>query len=758
MDEMKNKIKNCCLEKEAAPCVSSCPFHLDVREFIPRVERKAYNLAYRLYANSVAFPRIVAEICDEKCKHVCPRNEIDGAIELRQLEKAVVSYADRTDPSSFNLPKKGKKVALIGAGISSLACALRLLNKKYDVTIYEKGDKIGGHLWGKLSPDIFMKDIEEQFSKEEYKLILNREIKDIEEIKNKYDAIYVATGENGNTFGLVEDISEINNLKAVDKGIYMGGSILGVSSVEAIAHGLKAATLIEGYIKTENTKDPQKDIPTKIKLNLKDVVPTDPIIPPVEGIYSKEEATQEASRCLRCRCDNCMQSCEMMQYFQKFPKRIEEEVHITIHPGTLDGNGTVATRLISTCNQCGLCGEVCPEDIDVGLFMRESHRAMREKNAMPWAFHEFWLNDMEFSRSDKASFFYVPETENRCRHIFFPGCQMGASDPEYITKSYKLLKEYLPDTALLVDCCGAPALWSGDVDIFNEICKDVTDKWTKLGKPIFIFGCPTCRELINEHIPQIKGKMISDIFYELGVKAKSTKNMEISVFDPCSARKFLDTHQNVRNILTGAGFVLRPLEYEREKSKCCSWGGQISIANPPYTRWLIEKRTSENTYPYLVYCTNCRDVFAEAGKPVLHILDIILGIGNWNKRPPTYSKRRRNRELLKEVLMEELLGKKTTKEKRPGLLMSKEIEDKLHKEKILEDDILDVIDFCERTGRKLIIEQTGHIIGYSEIGHMTCWVEYTAENGAYKIHNAYSHRMKIELEEVWHGRKQEIDM
>ena len=158
MDEMKNKIRNCCLEKEAAPCVSSCPFHLDIREFIPRVERKAFNLAYRLYANSVAFPRIVAEICDERCKNVCPRREIGGAINLRMLEKAAVTYADRTAPSSFNLPPKGKKVAVIGAGISSLACALRLANKKYDVTVYEKEDKIGGHLWKLISPDIFMKE------------------------------------------------------------------------------------------------------------------------------------------------------------------------------------------------------------------------------------------------------------------------------------------------------------------------------------------------------------------------------------------------------------------------------------------------------------------------------------------------------------------------------------------------------------------------------------------------------------------------
>ena len=36
------------------------------------------------------------------------------------------------------------KIAIIGSGISGLTCAY-MLNKKHDITIFEKNDYIGGH-------------------------------------------------------------------------------------------------------------------------------------------------------------------------------------------------------------------------------------------------------------------------------------------------------------------------------------------------------------------------------------------------------------------------------------------------------------------------------------------------------------------------------------------------------------------------------------------------------------------------------------
>lgn len=754
MEDIKNRIKKECLEKEPPSCVAACPFGLDVREFISRMQRGSYNLAYRLYANSVGFPRIVSSLCDSACSEKCPRKDIDSSVNLRLLEEACVKYAVSKKPNSYNMPSKNKKAAIIGAGLSGLACALRLCNKKYDVTIFEKNYRIGGSILEQADAEIFLKDIEEQFVYEEYNLYLNTNITDIEKIAGEFDAVYIASGKNGSDFGLRFD-GNMSVAPAELKSVFAGGGLLGHNLPRSIACGLQAAVVIENYIKTGNMKGKELQSDTKIKLDLSKVVKKDAVIPLDGFSYTKEEAQNEANRCLKCRCEACYIACDMMSYFEKFPKLIEGDVHITIHPGTLDGNGTVATRLISTCNQCGLCSQVCPINIDMGMFMRQSHNAMRAKNAMPWAFHEFWLRDMEFANNDRAAFFYRPDENVKSPMVFFPGCQIGASNPDYVLKPYDFILEKLPNTALMLECCGAPAVWAGDEPLQKEVFDLITEKWSLMGEPEFIFACPSCMDMFSQYMPMIKGRMLCDVLYELGIiPAENVDGIKASVFDPCAARKYQASQQTVRNIAKQAGYSLIPLDFEGKTAKCCSWGGQISIANPPYTELIVHKRITAGEFPYIVYCTNCRDIFAEAGKPVKHILDVLFTQEGWDRRPPLFSERRSNREYLKKELAKKFLNIKAEGDCAVNIKMSSDMKLKLHKNKILEEDVRSVIEFCETSGRKIFDNTAGHFIGYTEIGHMTCWVEYTKEDNGYYLHNAYSHRMKIELEEVWNGRKQ----
>jgi len=165
MEKFKEKIKTC-LQNEPAFCTAACPFHLDIHDFMPKMQRGGFNAAYRTYLNTVGFPGIVSELCHEPCKNVCPRRLKDEAIAMKHLEKAAIKYARDLNPNSYNLAPKNKKIAIIGAGISGLGCALRLASKKYNVTVFERTDRIGGHLWDVLPPEVFLADIERQFMHE----------------------------------------------------------------------------------------------------------------------------------------------------------------------------------------------------------------------------------------------------------------------------------------------------------------------------------------------------------------------------------------------------------------------------------------------------------------------------------------------------------------------------------------------------------------------------------------------------------------
>lgn len=742
-EKFQDKIKTC-MQNEPPFCTAACPFHLDIKEFIPKIQRGGFNSAYKTYLNSVGFPAIVSELCNEPCKDVCTRKTTDDSVNMKLLEKSCINYARNLDPNSYNIPKKNKRVAIIGAGISGLGCALRLSSKKYDVTVFEKSGRIGGSLWNLMDPDVFLEDIKRQFMHEEYNLCLNTEITDIDSLD--FDAVYVATGKNGNNFGLKRSYD--GAYASSEKGVFLGGELCGGNTIEALADGLDVTRAIERYIKTGNMNEEELSRKTKIKINTDLITPIEPVIVPDNGVYAKDDAVEEAKRCILCSCDACIRNCDLMKYYQKFPKRIGEEVHITIHPGTLDGNGTVATRLISTCNQCGLCKEVCPVNIDTGEFLLQSHYAMRKKGAMPWAFHDFWLKDMEFTNGEKAFLCKIPKGYNQSKYVYFPGCQLGASDPEYVVESYRYLLKHNTDTALLLHCCGAPADWAGDEDVHENAVQNIRSNWIKIGKPTLIFSCATCKQMFDKYMPEIKGVFIYELMSEWGIDiAKIAEDEVVSVFDPCTSRHEPRLQQSIRSLAEQAEFTLEPLPYEGQYAKCCSWGGQVSIANPSYTREVVKSRIRGGDKAYVAYCANCRDIFAKAGKPVYHIFDILFNLNDSGRLPPTFTQRRKNRVLLKKELLKEFWDQEEANMKQEynkiNLYMSADLKQKLSNEMILEDDIESVIEHCEDTGKKILDPKSGHFIGHMKVDNMTFWVEYAPKDDGFELFKAYGHRMSI---------------
>ena len=751
IDERRNQIKTC-LQNEPPFCTAVCPFGLDVCGFMEKMQQGRYNAAFRAYSNAVGFPGIVAHLCDEPCKKVCIRGKkrgikrggfqksrsetvaasegmlfdgalsedkflqaqsvTDGPIAMRLLERAAMDYATRKNPNSYNMPQKKKRIAIIGAGISGLSCALRLCSKKYDVTLYEQSDRIGGHLWDVLPPKLFLNEIEHQFMHESYTLCLNRTISKftertetsefqsahksnfaplsgstepaeenqwcIEGLKSKFDAVYIATGKGGDDFGLERD--EKGAFATTEPGIFMGGQVTGnhCSSCQAMADGLQAVHAIERYIKVGSMNAPYSSRGTRLRMDPDPIEVVFPVLPADGERYTKDEALQEAGRCLKCACDACMRHCDLMYHSKKFPRQIADDVEATIHPGTLAGDGTIATRFISTCTHCGLCETVCPQGIDMGEFLLQSHHIMAKKGAMPWAFHDFWLRDMAFSNGDEAKLILTPKEDkngfiNRLdttkheekqrrrgdhhdldlqpnpRYLFFPGCQLGATDPGYVTESYVYLLARYSDTALMLHCCGAPAEWAGEKSLHGEVIATIQDTWISLGKPTFIFACSTCKKMFKRYLPEVEGRFLYSLLLEWGVSINGNRNQNenddeveningtmdhhdgesgqvVSVFDPCSSRNELELQHAVRQLTKQLGFILEPLPMEGALAQCCSFGGHIAVANPEFTHEVILSRIRQNDRPFVTYCINCRTVFASAGKPVFHILDLLFGI------------------------------------------------------------------------------------------------------------------------------------
>jgi len=184
-------------------CQWACPAHTNVPEYIRMIAQSRFDDAYVLNRESNVFPGILGRTCDRPCEPACRRGRVDGKpVAICRLKRVA---ADQKGDITARLPripveKNGKKVALIGAGPSSLTVANDLMPLGYHATIFEKGPRPGGLM--RVNIPAFR--LPEEVLDEEIGYIVNMgvtmkydspvtSLKQLEDSK-EFDAIFVGTG------------------------------------------------------------------------------------------------------------------------------------------------------------------------------------------------------------------------------------------------------------------------------------------------------------------------------------------------------------------------------------------------------------------------------------------------------------------------------------------------------------------------------------------------------------------------------------
>ncbi|MDD3168901.1 MAG: heterodisulfide reductase-related iron-sulfur binding cluster [Eubacteriales bacterium] len=634
-----------CFNGEPASCSFACPFHLDIRSFLEKAGKGRWTAAYKELRNAVVFPVIVSMLCEQPCRERCQRTLIgDEAIALQELEKAVIKHVKTRKPDAYFIPPKAQSLAVVGAGPAGLSCALNLAQKKYSVTVFDQEESWGGSLREHPCFDRFDEDIALQFSAVDVTFQLNTEITKLEEL-NGFHAIYLATGRGGDSFGLLNswepDLQTTSNPR-----VFLGGELCGVSLMEGIAQGPKLSKTLEVFLQTGKASGTSGGYDKRDcghYLSHDDAVPVPMVIPSSEDGYTEEEAKQEAARCFLCDCEICITSCEMLKRFRKKPHRMAVEVFTDSQAATLSSRSI--TRETYSCNICGYCKSICPEDVDMGALLQFSRTARMNGGIHPPALHDFWLREMDFA-STEGFFASAPKGEETCEYAFFPGCQLGASNPEYVSKSYEFLyRNY--NAGLILDCCGAPAYWAGDEARMDLHKEKLYKSWTDMGKPTLIFACATCESVFHRFLPEIKRISLYELLAAADEITPVSPFPAASVFDPCAAREDHGMEQSVRRLAQKAGIALRELP---EKNRCCGYGGHMRIANPALYDEISRNRAEAGTQPYIAYCVNCREVFALQQKACVHILDMAFGLEAAAKVPSLQEKRDNSLKVKKDLM------------------------------------------------------------------------------------------------------------
>lgn len=139
-----------CLNCKHKPCISGCPVHVRIPEFIAEVAKGNFLEAYQVITDTNALPAICGRVCpqESQCESKCVRAVKGEAVAIGRLERFVADWymQNHGDDMPQKPTSNGKKVAVIGSGPSGLACAGDLAKLGYDVTIFEAFHTAGGVL------------------------------------------------------------------------------------------------------------------------------------------------------------------------------------------------------------------------------------------------------------------------------------------------------------------------------------------------------------------------------------------------------------------------------------------------------------------------------------------------------------------------------------------------------------------------------------------------------------------------------------
>lgn len=125
------------------PCNHICPAGNNVQGFLNALARQETDEALEILLRTTPFPSICGRACPAPCMEACNRIELDGAVNVRQMER----YAgDHGQVAPEALAVRDERIAIIGSGPAGLTAAYHLARFGYRVKVFESGPDIGGLL------------------------------------------------------------------------------------------------------------------------------------------------------------------------------------------------------------------------------------------------------------------------------------------------------------------------------------------------------------------------------------------------------------------------------------------------------------------------------------------------------------------------------------------------------------------------------------------------------------------------------------
>ncbi|MEW6659665.1 MAG: FAD-dependent oxidoreductase [Thermodesulfobacteriota bacterium] len=465
--------------------------------------------------------------------------------------------------------------------------------------------------------------------------------------------------------GLAFDTATIHRLEADSltlqtkiPGVFAGGDLVTGprTAVEAMAAGRRGALAIHAYLQKEplpGDLPPLNSRSTGLVVDIGGAPPlareTRPGLPvserlahptvEVEQGFSPDAAQAEAARCLTCVCSRCVQNCTFLQhYVHDFPFTEKGMVRL------LQSRGEAEPLIPYSCHYCGLCQAVCPRDLHAGLACLDYRRRLVARGQGPLPGHKGVRDYVKWGTHPLFTLTRPDPATGKAKQVFFPGCSLPGYFPHLVKAAYGYLRERLPHTGIMLNCCGAPSLMLGEEEVQEQVAARVAGEFEKLGAQEIIGACLHCLNTLNAYQPQIKTRSLYEVMLEHGLPeiAPGAAAAVLHVHDPCGARRLPLVQDAVRTLVTAAGYRLEEMPHNRETTICCGAGGLVPAVDNPLAKKMTAFRLSEASHDLVVYCATCRAKFVNMGHHSLHLLELLFN-PRWPQAkaaPPRSSRKR----------------------------------------------------------------------------------------------------------------------
>lgn len=739
-EEIDSMVERCVYEQPPF-CNAACPLKLDTRTLLKAAAAGNFKKALQLYEKIAPFPLILSHGCEAPCEAKCRLCERGDGVAIRAVEAAAARFGEQSKLGGVFRSTKKQKAAVFGSGLFALFLAGELEKKMYPVTVFCAEPDEETYLRGaapfldETAFDLELKRLKRKEIRFEFGCELTPDF--FEQKRGEFQILCASEAAAKIFFPEAECTPDV--MLYEPENLIMGCG----SGVMDAAFGAKKAALtadrLAQKLDPRNTRGHEGPSESRLYTDLSAAGALQRVPGAAEG-YTREQAIEEAKRCLQCRCEECLKTCAYLRHYGKHPGLLAREIYNNTQ--IIMGDHQL-NKPMNSCALCGQCTAVCPNGMDMARVCHMARENMVATDKMALAPHEFALLDMLFSNEEAFLSRPQPGYET-CRYVFFPGCQAAAVAPETVRAAWEDLSARLDGgVGIMLGCCGAIADWAGRTEIYEQTKAFLDSELSKLGDPIVIAGCPTCAKQLRGHEGlQVVG--IWDVLLQRGLP-EGAKGLDrpAALHDACGARGDSETQNAIRSLAKQLGCALTEPTDAGDRAPCCGYGGLSAYANPEVASELTEQCLSRDEGPWITYCMACRDRFARAGQETHHLLELVYGKDAQDA--PDISEKRRNRRALKRELLREYWNEETKgMEPEFKVTYTPEARAMMDQRMILTEDVENVLRAMRETGEAVLDGESGLIIARTRIGNTTFWVSFTEDGAdAYIVHRAYSHRMQV---------------